>query len=182
MEFQGFGDGILEAAACAQSTTAIISGRSLLADPDPVPELTQRLTAALRTTLGTLQASLAAAFATGHERLVASQVWGRLSSEQRATLTASHQLTAPAKESIGSDEEIIAALRSGSLPDRRNWLDAVPQRFARALDEASQLLEPKAVRVILPSATIKDTAELEQWLADVREEVAEKLKAGPVIV
>ena len=182
MEFQGYGDAIPEAVACAQSTAAIISGRTLLADPDPVPELTQRLTAALRTTLGTLQASLAAAFATGHERLAASQVWGRLSSDQRATLTATHKLTAPAKEPIGTDDEIIAALRSSSLPDRRNWLDAVPQRFARGLDEASQLLEPKAVRVILPSATIKNTAELDQWLADVREQVEEKLKDGPVIL
>ncbi len=182
LEFQAFGDGLPEALACAQSIAAITSGRTLLADPDPVPELTKQLTTALRTTLGTLQENLAAAFTTGHERLSASQVWGRLSDEQRAALTTKHQLNAPAKEPIGTDEEIITALRASSLPDRRNWLDAVPQRFARALDEASQLLEPKAVRVILPSATIKDTAELDQWLAEVREDVAAKLKDGPVIL
>ena len=182
LEFQAFGDGLPEALACAQSIAAITSGRTLLADPDPVPELTKQLTTALRTTLGTLQENLAAAFTTGHHRLAASQVWGRLSDEQRAALTTKHQLNAPAKEPIGTDEEIITALRASSLPDRRNWLDAVPQRFARALDEASQLLEPKAVRVILPSATIKDTAELDQWLAEVREDVAAKLKDGPVIL
>ena len=182
IEFQTFGDGLPEALACAQSTAAITSGRTLLADPDSVPELTKHLTTALRTTLGALQANLAAAFTTGHERLAASQVWGRLSAEQRATLTTNHQLTAPAKEPVGTDEEIITALRASSLPDRRNWLDAVPQRFARALDEASQLLEPKAVRVILPSATITNTAELDQWVADVREQVEEKLKDGPVIL
>jgi len=69
-----------------------------------------------------------------------------------------------------------------TLTDRRNLLDAVPQRFTRALEEASQLLEPKAVRVVLPSATIKNAAELDQWLADVREQVEEQLNQGPVIL
>jgi hypothetical protein len=132
--------------------------------------------------LGTLQENLTAAFTTGHERLAASQVWGRLKDEQRAALPITCHLTPPAKAPIGTDDEILDALRARTLPDRRNLLDAVPQRFARALDEASQLLEPKAVRVILPSATIKDTAELDQWLAEVREEVAGKLKDGPVIL
>ena len=147
-----------------------------------MPELTKQLATALRTTLGTVQENLAAAFATGHERLVASQVWGRLKDEQRAALTATCHLTPPAKAPIGTDDEILEALCARPLTDRRNLVDAVPQRFTRALDEASQLLEPKAVRVILPSATIKDTAELDQWLAEVREEVAGKLKDGPVIL
>ena len=182
LEFQLHGAGLPEADACAQSTAAITTGRALLADPDAVPELSRKLTAGLRQTLDTLQAGLATAFKTGHERIVASQVWGRLAENQRAALTATHRLTPPAKESIGTDEEILVALRSNSLPDRRNWLDAVPQRFARALDEASQLLEPEAVRVILPSATIKDVGELDHWLAEVREQVVEQLKNSPVIL
>jgi len=168
--------------ACTQSTAAITVGRTLLTDPDPVPELTGQLTTALRNTLGSLSGSLIAAFKAGQERLGSSQVWGRLTDEQRATLTTAHQLTPPAKETFGTDEEIIIALRASSLPDRRNLLDAVPQRFARALDQASQLLEPKAVRVILPSATIKNTAELANWISDVREQVEESLKDGPVIL
>jgi len=69
-----------------------------------------------------------------------------------------------------------------TLTDRRNLLDAVPQRFTRALEEASRLLEPKAVKITLPSATIKNAAELDQWLADVREQVEEQLNQGPVIL
>ena len=80
----------------------------------------------------------------------------------------------------GTDEEILAALRASTLADRRNLLDAVPQRFSRALDEASRLLEPKAQRVMLPGATIHNATELDQWLAGVREQVGEKLKEGPV--
>ena len=83
---------------------------------------------------------------------------------------------------LGTEQEILSALRSSSLSERLNLLDAVPQRFARALEEASRLLEPKAVRVTLPSATIKDEVELDAWLDDVREQIAEKLKDGPVIL
>lgn len=171
-----------EAGACVQSTAAITAGRTLLADPDPVPELTKQLATALRTTLGTLQENLAAAFATGHERLVASQVWGRLKDEQRAALTATCHLTPPAKAPIGTDDEILEALCARPLTDRRNLLDAVPQRFSRALEEAAKLASPEAVRVLLPSAIIKTPAELDQWLAGTRKLVEEKLKDGPVIL
>ena len=182
LDFHGFATGLPEAEACAKSIAAITAGRTLLADPDPVPDLTKRLTTALRTALGKLQGDLSTAFKAGDDKLASSQVWGRLSDEQRATLAGSYQLKPPAKEPIGSEEEILAALRTSTLADRRNLLDAVPQRFSRALEEASRLLEPKARRIMLPGATIHDTAELDEWLTGARKEIEEKLKDGPVIL
>ena len=76
---KGASSGLPEAEACAKSIAAITSGRALLADPDPAPELTKQLATALRTVLGKLQADLAAAFKAGGGKLAASQVWGRLS-------------------------------------------------------------------------------------------------------
>src|SRR4029077_17431845 len=125
---------------------------------------------------------LATAFEAGDEKLAASQVWGSLTDEQRATLAATYQLKPPANEAIGTDDEILAALRNSTLGDRRNLLDAVPQRYSRALDEASRLLEPKAQRVVLPGATIHNATELEQWLTGARNQVEKKLKDGPVIL
>jgi hypothetical protein len=59
----------------------------------------------------------------------------------------------------------------------------VPQRFARALEEAGKLATPDGVRVPLPAAVIKTTEELDQWLAGVRKQVVEKLDGGcPVIL
>ena len=169
-----------EGPECAASIAAITAGRTLLADPDPIPELTKKLTAALRNKLTMLQDELGTVFSAGHERLTASQVWGRLSEEQRSGLIASCQLTAPPKEHFGSDEEILSALRTSTLSDRRNLIDAIPQRFTRALDEASRLLEPTAQKVSLPSATIRNSGELDQWLEDVRKMVEPKLTEGPV--
>jgi len=182
LELHGFATGLPEAEACGNSIAAMTDGHTLLADPDPVPELTKQLTTALRMALGKLQGDLAAAFKAGDDRLAASQVWSRLSDEQRATLVAGCHLTPPVKAAIGTDDEILAALHARTLTDRRNLLDAVPQRFSRALDEASRLLEPKAQRVVLPGATIHNATELDQWLAGVRKQVEEQLRDGPVIL
>lgn len=102
-------------------------------DPDPVPELTKQLTNALRLELGQQQDHLAAAFGIGQEESAASEVWSRLSDEHCGTLATTCQLTPPARAAIGTDEEIRAALIARTLTDRRNLLDAAPQRFARAL-------------------------------------------------
>jgi hypothetical protein len=181
-DFQSFATGLPEADACAKSIAAITAGRSLLAEPDPVPELTKQLTTALRNALGKLQDDLATAFQAGDTKLASSPVWNGRTDEQRTAIVAACQLTPPPKAAIGTEDEILAALRARTLTDRRNLLDAVPQRFARALEEAAKLATPEAVRVALPGAIIKTTVELDQWLAGVRLQVEDKLKDGPVIL
>lgn len=182
LDFHQFAAGLPAADACTPSLAAITANRGLLADPDPVPELTKQLTTALRTALGKLQDDLAAAFQTGDAKLAASPVWNGRTAEQRATLASRCQLNPPPKAPIGTNDDILAALRARTLTDRRNLLDAVPQRFARALEEAAKLATPEAVRVALPSAIINDQAELDDWLDEVRHQVEDKLKDGPVIL
>ena len=43
-------------------------------------------------------------------------------------------------------------------------------------------LEPKAVRVTLPSATLRDEEELRTWLAQADARIRGQLRKGPVIV
>jgi hypothetical protein len=182
LDFHVFAAGLPEADVCGTSIAAIIAGRTLLSDPDPVPELTNQLTTALRVALSTSQNEVAFAFKVGNDRLAASDVWSHLTDDQRATLGVNGQLTPPAKIITGTDDEILAVLRASTLADRRNLLDAVPQRFSRALDDASRLREPKARRVTLPGATIHDSGELKKWLAGTHDYVEAKLRDGPVIL
>lgn len=182
LDFNRFATGLPEADAGALSIAAITSDRTLLAEPDPVPELTKQLTTALRIALGRLQDDLAAAFQAGEAMLAASPVWADQTDDERAAIAATCQLTPPPKAAIGTDDEILAALQARTLTDRRNLLDAVPQRFARALAEAARQTIPEAVRVELPGAIINDTGELDQWLADVRQQVEAQLQDGPVIL
>ena len=181
-DFQRFAAGLPEAGVTAVSITAIIENRSLLAEPDPVPELTKQLATAFRLVVGKLQDDLADAFGKGEAKLAASPVWIGRTDEQRAAIAAACQLSPPPKAAIGTEDEILAALNARSLADRRNLLDAVPQRFARALEEAGKLATPDAVRVPLPAAVIKTPEELDQWLAGVRQQVMSKLEKGPVIL
>jgi superfamily II RNA helicase len=51
-----------------------------------------------------------------------------------------------------------------------------------ALEEAIRQLEPKAVRVTLPSATIKNEQELDIWMNEARTAITTQLKDGPVIL
>ncbi len=182
MEYQSFAASLPEGDACAKSIAAISSARSLLSEPDPVPPLAQALTNALRSQLSSLQSAVSSAFQEGEGRLSSSALWGKLSDDQRVAISSDYQLSAPSVEVLGSDQEILSALRSRNLVDRKNLLDAVPQRFTRALEEAARLLEPKAVRVTLPSASLKSADELDQWLAEVRVLIEEQLKEGPVIL
>ncbi|MDN5940853.1 MAG: BREX system P-loop protein BrxC [Nitrospira sp.] len=182
LEFNTFAAGIPDSKSWAESIEAITKNRSLLSEPDPVPQLIHKVTQVLREAVTKLQSDVTAAFELGEGRLTQSDVWKRLNAEQRNDLTARFQPTPPATMPIGTEQEVLIALRSCSLSERRNLLDAIPQRFTRALEEAARLLEPKAVRVTLPSGTIKNEAELDTWLDDVREQVSEKLKDGPVIL
>jgi hypothetical protein len=182
LDFQRFATGLPEAEACAKSIAAIFDSRTLLTDPDPVPELTKQLANALRIALVKWQGNLGTAFQAGDDQLAGARTWNSLSDEQRAALALTCHLTAPAIEAISTDDEILAALHRSTLADRRNLLDAVPQRFSRVLEEASRLLEPRAQRVVLAGATIHNATELDQWLVDARKQVEEKLKDGPVIL
>jgi hypothetical protein len=182
LDLHAFAAGLSEGVACEKSIAAIVDGRTLLGEPDPIPDLTKKLTTALRNALGKLQSDLALAFEAGERKISTAEVWGRLNDDQRSALTATYQLNPPARETIGTEDEILSALRSGSLADRRNLLDAVPQRFARAVDEAGRLLEPKAQRVTLPSATIRTSGDLDIWLSNAKMQIEDKLKDGPVIL
>jgi hypothetical protein len=181
-EMLDFAKGIAAAEVYATSAEAILNTRALLAEPDAIPELTVQITTVLRGELSALQADLASSFEQGHAMLAASELWKRLIHEQRAALSVEHQLSAPTAEAMATETDILGALRTRNLTDRRNQVDAVSPRFSRALADAQRLLEPKAQKLQLPNATVRDSEELEKWLSSVRYQAEALLKSGPVIL
>jgi hypothetical protein len=161
---------------------AIESGRQLLADPDPVPAVSARLTQALRDALNTVYADCSARFKAGNDQLAASPVWEKTSASDKSRLLLKHQVADLVDISVGTTEEVLHSLRSTRLKEWRNLRDALPTRFAQLLQDAAKLLEPKAQHISLPSATIKSEAELSEWLAAVEQQIKARLKEGPVIV
>ncbi|MDB6110618.1 MAG: hypothetical protein JWR69_2368, partial [Pedosphaera sp.] len=171
-----------EAVEIASSMAAVESSRGLLAEPDPIPPLIQKLLGAVRAALNATQADLEATFQRELSKLEGNPIWQGLTGEQKHQLVQQFGLQPPVGIQLGNEDEIFTTLQSASLGNRRTLVEALPQRFARALDEAMRLLEPQATRIILPSATIRTEAELDDWLAEVRGRVQAKLGEGPVIV
>ncbi len=164
------------------SLSAIRSARSLLAEPDPVPPLVQKLLNELRRALNTIQAELLSTHKREMSRLESSPIWKKLPREKQKQLIQQIGLQTPTAIRVSNEEEIIATLQDASLENRRTLVQALSQRFISAIEQAAQLLVPKAVRVNLPSATVRNSEEFDNWLGDVRKVVSKKLKDGPVIL
>ena len=161
---------------------ALRTNRALLNDPDPVAPLISRLTQALREALQRTRESYATLYHHEKERLEATEPWKRLSPEQQAGILNRQEVPGVPEIQVGTEQELLASFGEITLDSWATRRDALPQRFANALDEAVRLLEPKAVRVALPSATIHDDLELRAWLDQVETTLRDKLNDGPVIV
>ena len=181
-ELCAMANGLPEVQEAAGSVTAIESSRGLLSEPDLVPPVIQKVLGALREALNALQRELEATFEREQLRLEGSDIWRKLSDEQREQLVQRFNLQKAPPIKVANEEEIYSSLRENSLANRRNIVDALPQRFQFALEDATRLLVPKATRVSLPTATIQNEEELEAWVGDVRAAVKEQLKKGPVIL
>jgi hypothetical protein len=173
----------LAAAAQARSTMkAVTQQRGLLQDPDPVAPLLKDVAKALRDALVARKKEFDQVHSDETARLSADATWQKLSDEQRAQLRAEHRLDEKPTLAVGTDEEVLKSAEATSLGGWTTRTHALPGRFAAAREAAARLLEPKAIRVSLPGATVHDEAELDAWLADVRQRVAEQLKKGPAIL
>ena len=148
----------------------------------PVPPLCQALTEALRTSLVQAHADLKKVHEKQMLDMTSAPVWQQLKASQQAAIVARFDLNANPSIQTGTEAELLACMDRRPLSQWATLRDALPQRFQNALTEAAQLLEPKAVAVALPHATIKTIEEFDAWVAQVRQEVLKQLKDGPVIL
>ena len=181
-ELHGLAAGLPENSEVAPSLAAIESSRGLLDEPDPAPALIQKLVGGLRKALNDVHAELENTYKQENSKLEATDIWKKLKDKQRQQLIEQCNLQPIGKIKVAGEDDILAALQASSLSSRRTLVEAMPQRFRSASEDAASLLEPKAVRVTLPSATIHDEKELEAWVDGVRKTVKSKLKDGPVII
>ncbi len=166
----------------AAEVKAIADHRRLLDDPDPVPGLVNKLTAALRKALNEAHASCTAAHEKGIDGLEANVTWGQLTPEQRYDILAKNGVRQMPTIAVGTTDEVLATLQNTKVSELQAIRDALTTRFSNALASAAQVLEPKAQPVALPGGTIRTEEELRAWLAAVEATIRAKLAEGPVIV
>jgi len=164
------------------SANAIVQERRLLDADNHVSPLIRQASEALRLALTGCRRQYEEVRAKEMQRLESSDAWKKLSTAQRNQLLAASPVPESDNSSISTDPELLAALSSIPLQQWSDRTDAVAGRIDKLLAEAARLLEPKAQHVSLPSATIHNVAELDQWLATARSSIEAKLKEGPVIL
>jgi hypothetical protein len=168
--------------AQASTLAAIRTNRSLLDDPDPTNSVLKTVGSALRAALTAAHAHHAATLAAEQAKLAAHPAWQDLPPPKQAALLQSAGIAALPLPAMGSDEELLGALKARDLSAWKTLADALPTRFAHALAAAIREAEPKAQRISLPGATIHNQAELEDWLDQARTEIELALSTGPVIL
>lgn len=170
------------AAELQPEIAAIEQHRKLLANPDPVPGIVDKLTSALRTALNDAHGGFTAAHETRLAALEATPAWKKLTPEQRYELLGKNGIRVMPTIAVGTTEEVLDTLRQTKLSELRAISDVLPTRFTNAAAAAAKLLEPKAQHVSLPGGTIKNNDDLQAWLTEAENCIREKLKDGPVII
>jgi hypothetical protein len=161
---------------------AIVEQRCLLAEPDPVPPVCERLTQALRESLGEAHEAFRQTHEQELQRLVESEPWMKLPEDQRRHILRQQAIGTVPEIKVGTESEVLATLTKMPLGTWHDQRDALPTRFDKARLEAAHRLEPKAVSVKLPAATIKTPDDLNLWLDAIRDKILDRLKEGPVII
>jgi len=159
---------------------AVRHQRSLLAEPDPVRPLLDRTVDVLRAALNAKLDAYQGVYDQQWLQLAADSDWLKLSDEQRAQLTQSHNLKAQPSIDLSSPEKVQNALDECTLQHWISKTQALASRFDAARHAAVQLLKPNVVRVSIPKRTLNDESDLKAWLVEVEQLLAEQLKQGPV--
>ncbi len=159
---------------------AILAQRSLLAEPDAVRPLLDRISDLLRQALNAKLQGYAGAFDQHQAHLAADADWLKLADAQRAELTQAHHLQPLQPVDLATPEQLQDALDDCNLAHWTSKTQALGSRFDAARHSSVQLLKPNVVHVAIPKRTLNSEAELKVWLAEVELLLAKKLKSGPV--
>ncbi|MDO3535952.1 BREX system P-loop protein BrxC [Ralstonia pseudosolanacearum] len=159
---------------------AIEVQRSLLAEPDMVRPLLDKLVDLLRQALKAKLDAFQKTFSQHQAQLQADADWAKLTDAQRTELTQNHHLVPPIAVALGTSEQLQDALEECDLEHWVAKTHALSNRFEAARYAAVQLLKPNVVHVTVPRRTLNDEVELKAWLAEVEALLSAKLKLGPV--
>ena len=172
----------LEASATKSSAEGVRANRLLLDKTDHVSGLVKKCAELLRVAVTSGHGELKSIYEQKMTSLTQSDVWGKLTADQRSNVLSSNGITEVGAIKVGTDEELIRTLDSTPLSSLADKSAALPGRYSAALAQAGKLLEPKLQQVRLTSGTLKTPEDVKHWLGEQERTILEKLKSGPVII
>ncbi|MNF92384.1 hypothetical protein D3C84_750280 [compost metagenome] len=159
---------------------AIVSHRSLLDDPNPVSGLVQQLVNKLRDAIQFHVQAYQDRYAECLIQLQADSHWQQLSEQQKSDILGKRKLLTLAQPVLNDAEAIIDSLNDVSLEQWTDRTESLSSKFDSARMEAVQLLQPKLQRISLPRKTFETEADVDTWLAEVKQQILDKINDGPV--
>lgn len=177
-----YGGDLKAAQEALQQAEAIEKQRLLLVDPDPIFPLLKSLEDALRNELTAQQKRYADELDKKNAELGADDSWQQLAKDERASICNQAGIADAPKLTLGTHQELVAALEKHPLVVWRDRIDALPHHFDRARELAARSLEPDTQIVDIPRRTLKSTAEVDAWVKNVHEELRKAVAKGPVVI
>ena len=181
-------EGELEIAEEARAQLdAVMEQRALLADTDHVAPCLTKLVGALRGELAERHRELERAVAGATGALERDATWSKLDGAVRGAILGRVGLDRPTPLSVETNVALRETLDWRSLAAWRSQIDAVPERLARALEEAAKRLHeeedgPSVTHVKIQPVTLSDEAAVQRWVAEHEKKLTEAVRKGPVIV
>ena len=161
---------------------AILANRLLLMNPNPMIPLCNQLTQLLQQSWVQAQAEYQQEYEASLTELQATEDWQQLAPQQQKEILQENQLEPLSYGEVDTPDKVIKVLGSQPLNSWGSKKEALSLRIAQARVRAAKVLQPQATELKLPSSTIRNPEEAEQWLSQARELILESLKQGPVIL
>ena len=158
------------------------SQRTLLTDPNPIPPLLGKVTAALREAVSEAHRRLREERDREVTQLEKSDDWMKLKPADGARILVSNGLGSISDLAIGTDQALMESLEDTALQDWDDRLLALRTRIAQAREEAARLLAPKAVTVRPTPATLNSREDVEAYIQQLREQLLAQVDEHPVII
>ena len=161
---------------------AIAANRSLLADSDPVPDLTRMLADALRTALVEAETGFSTTYDEELKQLESAESWREIEQAERDRILEDLRIEKVTKGATGTEQEVLESLGRISLYDWRTRTAALPQLFADAHIRADKLVEPKTHHFKPRRTTLRTPEDVKDWLGETERELLKQVEQGPIVV
>lgn len=168
--------------AFREQVEAIKSGRQLLHDPDPVKPLIEAISTELRDALQSVSGRYAELHGAEMAALQSSDAWKQLADEQWRGIVRDAKLKGATPPNVGTTADLVESLKAKGLDVWDAELDALPARFGQAERMAAKLLEPTSISYPIPRRLLRTSEDVENYVAEVREELLSKVAETPVQV
>lgn len=173
---------LTEVTGLRADVAALENDRLLLHEPDLVAPLLQQLAEALKKALSELKQRYLAAYEEQMAALQADTYFDKLTPEQKNELLRQNQLLGKPELKSYDAPALLATLEHISLESWVTRIAALGSQFQAAQAAAVKLAAPKARSFRLPRPTLTTPAELDDYLADLRQELEQLMASGESVI